>query len=69
MYYRGRANPDKAQLARAKAKHELAGSTRTLFVGTAGVAGEGIRLVVSGSAFPQRGTAGIAAYLQSTVFW
>ena len=40
MYYKGRRNGDKAQLAKAKAKHELTGSTRTLFVGTAGVAGE-----------------------------
>jgi hypothetical protein len=40
MYYKGRRNGDKAQLAKAKAKHELSGSTRTLFVGTAGVAGE-----------------------------
>jgi hypothetical protein len=42
MYYRGRANQDKAQLAKTKAKHELTGSTRTLFVGTAGVAGQGL---------------------------
>lgn len=40
MYYKGRRDGDKAQLAKAKAKHELTGSTRTLVVGTAGVAGQ-----------------------------
>lgn len=39
LMYKGRRNQDKAQLAKAKAKHELSGSTRTLFVGMAGVTG------------------------------
>lgn len=37
--YKSRRNQDKYQLAKAKAKHELSGSTRTLFVGMAGVTG------------------------------